>query len=56
MQKKCMYKGNLQFYKMADIMFLLKNEDLPYCDGEEKSMKGEEKWRKIMLAWLTTNR
>lgn len=31
-----MYKGHLQFYKMADIMLLLKNEDLPYCVGEEK--------------------
>lgn len=36
MQRKCMYKGHLQFYKMADIMLLLKNEDLPYCVGEEK--------------------
>ena len=36
MQRKCMYKGHLQFYKMADIMLLLKNEDLPYCVGEGK--------------------
>lgn len=56
MQRKCMYKGHLQFYKMADIMLLLKNEDLPYCVGVGKSMAGEEKWRKIMLAWFTTNR
>lgn len=55
MQRKCMYKGHLQFYKMADIMLLLRNEALPYCAGE-KSMAAEKKWRKIMLAWFTTNR
>lgn len=30
-------KGHLQFYKMADVMLLLKNEDLPYWVGEEKT-------------------
>lgn len=36
MQRKCMYKGHLQFYKMADIMLSLKNEALAYCVGEEE--------------------
>lgn len=31
-----MYKGHLQFYKMADIMLSLKNEALAYCVGEEE--------------------
>lgn len=36
MQRECVYKGHLQFYKMADIMLLLKNEALAYCVGEEE--------------------
>lgn len=43
MQRKCKYKGHLQFYKMADIMLLLKNEDLPYWVGEEKTWLEKKK-------------